>query len=573
MTGSDSAHLANDDGLRAIPDFAATQHDDASVDAPLRPGGAPSPIKPAASPLDLEASRLNEIMFSNSPFAKIMVAADGRIVDWNKASETLLGYRKEEITGQHVRVLMPGLTWPDYDRGVLKLKTKKSLTIGSVRRHKDGALIDVNVTATCIETSDGVFHGVLSTLIDTRQRTRETEENARLATIIRTSPLAVVSVDTDRKVRTWNAAAESMFGYSGEEIFGQHLEAIVPTRLRDESAAYANKIGETEKVDWNTLRLARDGREIPVNVIGRPTKTTGGIPTGWALFYRDISDRLAAQRALKDSEEFTRSILAASLDWIAVVDGTGGVVYSNRVLGSVGRGDPSAAPSGMTLETLWPNEAVQVLSAGITTAIRVGASRVTASRRPDGDIRRWYDIAIIRLPKGDSNADRLLIKASDITDKKAQENHIAIIIKELSHRAKNLLAVITAMARCTILQSHNFEHFEAAFCARIHGLSRSHDLLVQQDWMGVMVFDLARQQLQPFMDVGGDRLSLTGANIYVPPALAQVIGMALHELATNAVKYGALATPTGHLSIACESIADGYRLRWTESGEIGRAHV
>ena len=136
----------------------------------------------------------------------------------------------------------------------------------------------------------------------------------------------------------------------------------------------------------------------------------------------------------------------------------------------------------------------------------------------------------------------------DITERKSNEEHIEFTMRELSHRAKNLLAVVQAMARQTARQSGTFEDFEARFSGRIQALSHAHDLLVRQDWRGVPMRDLIHLQLEAFTDVN-QRVSIEGPIITLNPQAAQHFGLALHELATNASKYGALSLPAGRIAI------------------------
>ena len=141
---------------------------------------------------------------------------------------------------------------------------------------------------------------------------------------------------------------------------------------------------------------------------------------------------------------------------------------------------------------------------------------------------------------------------------------------ELSHRSKNLLSVIQAMAQQTARRSPSTEHFLDRFNARIQGLASSQDLLVNQDWRGASLEDLVRQQLYPFADGEANRIEVKGPQIVVTPDAAQTIGLALHELATNASKYGALSGPAGRLTVqwTLEPVngAPHFRMSWREQG-------
>lgn len=137
----------------------------------------------------------------------------------------------------------------------------------------------------------------------------------------------------------------------------------------------------------------------------------------------------------------------------------------------------------------------------------------------------------------------------DITQRKRTEEHTSLIMRELSHRTKNLLAVIVSLARRTFRGDPDMQPQSADFIERILGLARSHDLLVRGDWQGVSLADLVLSHLEPF-GIDPQRVSVEGPAFEVRPEAAQSIGLALHELATNATKHGALKSANGRLRIS-----------------------
>ena len=150
-------------------------------------------------------------------------------------------------------------------------------------------------------------------------------------------------------------------------------------------------------------------------------------------------------------------------------------------------------------------------------------------------------------------------------------NDIRLYMREISHRSKNLLAVVQALARQTQRGSKDLSEFGQRFGDRLQSLAQSHDLLVERNWTGTYVHDLAKAQLRSFVDVNDPRLELTGDPVLLSPTAAQQIGLALHELGTNATKYGAWSEPTGRVSISWSKAlqADGsehFNLTWTERG-------
>jgi two-component sensor histidine kinase len=136
------------------------------------------------------------------------------------------------------------------------------------------------------------------------------------------------------------------------------------------------------------------------------------------------------------------------------------------------------------------------------------------------------------------------------------------LMREVNHRAKNILSVVQAMAH----QTGGDQAFVSEFEERIRGLSASYDLLVNNKWQNVPLVELVRVQLAHFGDLMNSRIAMRGPEFWITSAAAQTIGMALHELATNAGKYGALSTDAGHVDIAWRMDGHRFTMEWCESG-------
>jgi two-component sensor histidine kinase len=161
--------------------------------------------------------------------------------------------------------------------------------------------------------------------------------------------------------------------------------------------------------------------------------------------------------------------------------------------------------------------------------------------------------------------------ARDITSRKQRETHVHLLMREVTHRSKNLLAIIQAMARQTVKDSLTAAEFEQRFSARLRGLAASHDLLAARDWHGAAVGDLVRWQLGPALEAAGSRISISGPELYLNPEAAQNIGLAVNELASNASRFGALSGRAGRVEIVWSLDPEGtegrrFRIAWDESG-------
>ena len=157
----------------------------------------------------------------------------------------------------------------------------------------------------------------------------------------------------------------------------------------------------------------------------------------------------------------------------------------------------------------------------------------------------------------------------DITALRAAEEHRLILMRELAHRSKNQLAVIQSIAGQTGRSATSLDGFLDAFSQRLQGIAVSHDLLSDQYWRGAPLTELVKRHLAPFVGEKSDRVSVSGPPIDMSASEAEAIGLALHELATNSVKYGALSEPEGTVDVKWTVTANGsspgtVSLEWTE---------
>jgi two-component sensor histidine kinase len=151
-----------------------------------------------------------------------------------------------------------------------------------------------------------------------------------------------------------------------------------------------------------------------------------------------------------------------------------------------------------------------------------------------------------------------------------REQRLNLLMREMAHRSKNILAVVQAIARQSLTQAGSLEEFGQSFSARLQSLAQSHDLLTQVEWTGTRLTDLLRSQLGHYTE-GGSQITIEGPDVNLAPVAVPYLGLALHELSTNAAKHGALSVPEGRVAVrwslrATPDAGERLWLRWTESG-------
>jgi PAS domain S-box-containing protein len=183
--------------------------------------------------------------------------------------------------------------------------------------------------------------------------------------------------------------------------------------------------------------------------------------------------------------------------------------------------------------------------------------------RPNGELRWCIGTAVASVDATD-NVVRISGVTVDITDRKEAEERQVLLAREVDHRARNALALVQSIVRLT--RADNIKSYISAVDGRIGALARAHTLLAQSRWQGADLARLVNEELAPFRTDGPERLTITGPDVSLEPRTAQTLALAVHELSTNAAKYGALSVRPGQVAVEWELQPQGVLLRWTESG-------
>jgi len=224
---------------------------------------------------------------------------------------------------------------------------------------------------------------------------------------------------------------------------------------------------------------------------------------------------------------------------------------------------------GRTDEEIFPEQSGAAIVELKKAALASGEAKSAEVAIGDGPGMRWHDLHVEPLRNDRGEIAGLTCASVDVTERKEGEAHLRLLLRELTHRSKNLLAVIQAMARQTARHAGSIDGFLNQFGARLQALAASHDLLVRESWHGASLRELIRSQLAAYFDRTGGQVTIEGPDVALKPEAAQNLGLALHELATNARKFGALSAPGGRVAITWSrngSAGDGLELDWREEG-------
>jgi PAS domain S-box-containing protein len=528
-----------------------------------------------------ELSRVNQFFATSLAGTGVTVFSQDRNLVYTWLYNPRLNHSHDEVVGRTDDDIMP----PEAARELTAIKRQVIETGRSVSREirvpgEGGELwfklrVDPRV-------SGGVIDGVVCAAIDITQDRAAQQRMATLAedlaatiqrfeVALRAANIVVFSQDRERRF-TW--LSREIFGRSTGLVLGRRDTDVLPAHVAEQSARMADQVLSTGQPSEYQFGITVGGRERWFRVRAEPLRARGGDIVGLIGAAIDVTSEHEAQQQLR---RVTSELAATVQRFEIALRGADVTVFtqdrelrytfvSHEMMGRA----PEDFLAHSDEDILLPETRARIIEFK-RQVLETGEPAQGEFRHPDLFNERWYQVWAEPQRDDEGEITGLVGAALDVTDRRQRETHIRFLLRELTHRTKNLLAVIQAMARQTLTASTSAPDFEERFSGRLQGLARSLDLLIDENWQGAALDELVRSQLSHYKDLVGTRIVMTGPEARLEPEAAQNLGLAIHELSTNSAKYGSLSVAAGRIAIAWEFLPEAgeegqFRFTWTERG-------
>lgn len=490
------------------------------------------------------------------------------ITGWSQ--EALMGMTMQQIT--HPDDLVRNV--PLFERAV-----REGTPYTHEKRYirEDGGIVWVNNSVAVIRRANGEPFGVLAVTLDVTQRReseealRKSEETLRLAT--ETAGMATWELDLETMEGTWSPNRFDLLGMArrpdARGTFEEWIERVHPAdreRTR-EAALRCFTEGTPYTIEYRILR-ADDGAERWLQSHGNRIDYGDSRPSRFVGVSFDVTARRRAEDELRESETRFRTIFEQANDFLITTTLDNRVTSVNpAVVEAIGY-DESEILGHSIAEFMDPDQFAISMDAFNRKLQHGGSTRLTVRlRAKDGRELIWEVNSRLSL---DDQGQPVALNAigRDMTEAKRAEAHLRLLIDELNHRVKNTLAIVQGIAQQSFKDDVPPRQARAAFEGRLAALSEAHNLLTREYWSLVSMRQIIEDALRPHGEAC--RFTLDGPDLTILPKTAISLALAIHELATNAVKHGALSRPEGRIAVHWQRVHnDGparLSMRWEETG-------
>jgi PAS domain S-box-containing protein len=374
-----------------------------------------------------------------------------------------------------------------------------------------------------------------------------------------TAPIGMCLIDTELRYVRINDRLATINGAPAAAHIGRHVSEMAPDFARQAQALLQQVIRTGEPVLNMELALdvpGRPGVKRTTEESWYPLRDRDGRIVGVNAVVVEVTEKRRTEQALRDALQHSTDILESINDAFFALSADWQFTYANNralELWSLG----AAEVIGRHLLDVFPQAKGSEVHAAYERAMKNRETVRLETVSPV--IGRWLAVTMYPSPGGG-----LSVYFRDINERKQAEERQQLLAAELDHRAKNMLALVQVMLRQT--RASTVKEYSAAAQGRVAALARAHALLSESRWKGADLKRLIEEELAPYRRGDAARVRFSGPSIQLEPRVAQSLAMVLHELATNAVKYGALSAPEGRVAMAWERRPTGRLvLYWNET--------
>lgn len=401
---------------------------------------------------------------------------------------------------------------------------------------------------------------------------RESELKLRLA--LRASQIGIWDWELATGEMQYSPRARAICGFAPDELITlekvravTHPEDLVWTEPKAKRA-FDPKVREKSPYEYRILR-ADTGEIRWVLAHGEALFSRKEGPLRAARYVgtiQDITERKRAEQALVDSERRLRLAIDAARMAVWEYDiATDSITPSPELNGLFGL-PADARPSMEELRALYTEDQRERLRASALEALSRGSNHFEAEfecRWPDGT-RHWLLLRAEILAEVPGQYTRLIGVLLDIDERRRSQDRLSILLREVNHRVKNSLSVVQALAAQTFRGGRSSSEALGVFRDRLRSLAAANDTLLREDFEEFPLRELVEEIVAPY-DEGDGRVSISGEDVKLPPRLGTPLALVIHELSTNAVKYGALSAREGRVNIEWERRDGALALIWRET--------
>ncbi|WP_373356609.1 CheR family methyltransferase [Pseudoroseicyclus sp. CXY001] len=522
-----------------------------------------------------------EVLYDTTPVGLCVLDRDLKWLRINPMLAEINGFTPEEHIGKSQAELIPAVheAIADIQRRVLETgEPVLGVTVRGQTPHEPGITREWIDDFFPIRAGDEVFAVGCAVREVTEQRALERqvfESEARMRRLFDQAPVAISMHEGPDFVTTYSNPRNQM-EIGGREIIGLPVTEAMPELdgsplMQRMAQVFATGQSSDEEQHEALVPHRRETGDAAIyrNVL-EPWFDADGKVVGVISFSLDITDQVKArQRDVAEKQRLQRlhDSLAA---YVGLVSPDGTLLEINAA---------ALERSGVTREEVigkkiwetfwWPygQEAQAELRSAVS---RVAAGQTlrfdVAIKAASGD-RVVIDFQMAPIFGDDGEVREIVPSAIDITERVEATERKDMLLAELEHRVKNILATVQAIARFTARMARTREEMAASLTQRLAAISRTHDALTESDWRGQTLRQLVATELAPYAGEDGGRFRYSGDDVFLPPGTALSLGLAFHELATNAAKYGAFSVDGGRVTVEVEAEnGDFRRIVWRETG-------